>query len=140
MTLKEKMERLEKLKEEYFESTDYDLEELRNKFDELNLSEIDFIYDKEHKHGKLFVCSDLEGEFPMVYEVAEEIMKNAIEVIYDAIALYYKEGDFWDEVTDLTSNELVKIYTRIHNIPIIRFFSSNDVNLLNVRKLNHDVR
>ncbi len=141
MTLEEKMELLEKLKEEYFYfEVPPDLEKLGNEFDELHLSEVDFIYDKEHERGKLFVCPDLEWEFPKVYEVAEEIMERAIEVISEAIALYYMEGDFWDEVTDLTSDELVKIYTRIHNIPIIRYFSVSDVNLLNVRQLNADVR
>lgn len=141
MTLKERMEQLNNLKEEYYDGmNDCDLEKLRSEFDELQLSKVDFIYDENHEHGELFVCPDTEWEFPKVYEVAEEFMRSAMDVIYDAIALYYKESDFWDEVTDLTSTELVKIYTRAHNIPIIRFFPVSKVELLNVTKLNKDIR
>ena len=140
MTLREKIELLDQLKERYDpDLSDSELEGLRAEFDTLELSEIGFIQDKEHDRGDLFVCPDLEWEFPKVYEIAEEFMPKAMEVIYDAIALYYMEGDFWDEVTGLISDDLVKIYTNLNNIPIIRFFPVKNVNLLNVRKLNNDI-
>lgn len=141
MTFQEKIELLNNLKNNYYDGIhNCDLEKLRSEFNELQLSDEDFIYDEEYEHGQLFICPDLEGEFPKVYEIAEKNMKRAIDVIYDAIALYYKESDFWDEITELTSDEVVRIYTKFHNIPIIRFFSTSNVELLNVEKLNRDVR
>lgn len=139
MTLEEKMEVIEKLKKEYYNSDNDGLEELRNEFDKLQLSKVDFIRDEEHKHGKLFVCPDTEWEFPVVYEIAPEVMEHAQKVIYDAILEYYRESDFWDEVTDILPENLVKIYTRIHEIPIIRYFPVEDVEVLNVRKLKFEV-
>lgn len=141
MTLQEKIELLNNLRNEYYDGMDEcNIEKLISQFDELQLSEVDFIYDEEHERGQLFVCPDLEWELPNVYEVAKEFMQSAKEVIYDAIALYYKECDFWSEVTGMTADELVKLYTRLHNIPIIKYFSVADVELLNVRKLNKDVQ
>ena len=117
MTLREKIKLLDQLKERYHpDLSESELEGLRAEFDTLELSEIGFIQDKEHDRGDLFVCPDLEWEFPKVYEIAEEFMPKAMEVIYDAIALYYMEGDFWDEVTGLISDDLVKIYTNLNNI------------------------
>ena len=141
MTLREKIELLDQLKEKYHpDLSESELEGLRTEFDTLELSEIGFIQDKEHDRGNLFVCPDTEWEFPRVYEVAEEFMPKAIKVIYDAIALYYKESYFWDEVTGLFSEDLVRIYTNLNNIPIIRYFPVKEVKLLNVRKLNNDIR
>ncbi|MCI8344781.1 MAG: hypothetical protein HFJ42_02210 [Clostridia bacterium] len=141
MTFQEKIELLNNLKNDYYYGTNNcDLEKLKNEFDELHLSDEDFIHDEDHEHGQLFICPDIEGEFPKVYEIAGENMKRAIDVIYDAIVLYYKESDFWDEITDLTSDEVVRLYTKLNNIPIIRFFSTSNVELLNLKKLNRDVR
>lgn len=139
MTLHEKIKLLDQLKEKYY-SEKCDLEELRKDFDKLQLSEVDFIHDEKNRQGKLFVCPDSEWEFTKVYEIAEEFLQNAMDVIYDAIVLYYRESDFWDEVTGLISGDLVRIYTNLNNIPIIRFFNTSNVELLNVRKLNFDIR
>lgn len=138
MTLKEKVELLDKIREDYSIGNSSN-EELEKRFDELRLADVDYIYDKEHEHGKLFVCPDLEWELPDVYEIASEFMDEAIDIIYEAICLYYKES-FWDEIAGIATEELIKIYTRLNNIPIIRYFSTSDVELLNVRKLNNDVR
>ena len=141
MALREKIELLDQLKDRYdSDLSEPELERLRAEFDTLELSKIGFIQDKEHDRGRLFVCPDPEWEFPDVYEVAEEFMPKAIEVIYDAIALYYRESYFWDEVTGLISDDLVRIYTNLNNIPIIRYFPAKEVELLNVRKLNSDIR
>ena len=141
MTLREKIKLLDQLKERYHpDLSESELEGLRAEFDTLKLSEIGFIQDKEHDKGNLFVCPDREGELPVVYEVAEEFMSKAIKVIYNAIALYFKESNFWDEVTGLISDDLVNIYTKLNNIPIIRYFPVQEVELLNVRKLNNDIR
>lgn len=139
LTLKQKVERLLEMRREYYIEP-WRQEELIKCTKELHLEDVDFLYDTEHTRGELFVCPDTEYEFPVVYEIASEYMPFAIDTIYKAKCDYYNYSDFWEEVAELSCEQIAKIYTAAEKIPIIRYFPVTEVHLLNVRKLNYDTQ
>lgn len=136
LSLKEKVELLDKLMEEYEERENDDISNIAEQINALHLDEVDFIYNLSNTRGELYVCPDCEWELPFVFEIANEHVLTGVDVISSTILKYYRHTDFYDNATNLDICNLLKIYTRLHKLPIIRYFPPTEVNLLNVRWLN----
>ena len=138
--MKEKLKQLFELRDYYMEDPKtVDEEGLKKAIEELNIEIPDFIKEKNNE-TRLFVCPDREYEFPFVFEFSKDNLEKGIEVVYNAIKEYYLYSDFYDCYTSICCEELLKLFLFVENIPIVRFFDSVEVELLNIRKLNMDTR
>ena len=138
--MKEKLKELFKLRDRYIcNQEEIDEKILMKSVEELNIIIPDFIKE-ESTETRLFICPDREYEFPFVFEFSKENLNKGINVVYDAIKEYYLYSDFYDCCTNICLDELLKLFLFIENVPIVRFYDSVKVELLNVRKLNMDTR
>ena len=139
MAITEKIAKIEELKDRYYEIEGDEAEEeaIYNQVEAMKLDEIDFIHDKINIRGNFYVCPDPEGEFPHVYEIAEEHMTLAIDIIANAFLEFYRDESFFDSV-GIDRDVLVKLRLFMAKMPIIRHAGVTEVELLNVRWLNHN--
>jgi hypothetical protein len=154
LNLIHEVEKLEKMKEVFIKKYNEVSKELYFKFiNDVpdNSSEIDYdAYIKEYNTLELsksieemdfprcesedtimYICPDMEGEFPFIFELNRKTKDEAMEIISDTILDYYKNSTYYDSCTNLCVEELLKIYLTINHIKIVNYIPVENVEALN---------
>lgn len=129
---------LDKMKDVYYDDDiEIDNDTLKLEFMELQ-KEIDTTLklDENPEDVKLFVCPDIEGEFPVVYEYSEKYEADIVGSIFNGELEYNTYSDFYDEITGLTGKDLSAIILNELEISIVKFWKSKYVESLNIKKMN----
>ncbi|MEK5358013.1 hypothetical protein [Paenibacillus sp. FSL L8-0709] len=99
------------------------------------------VKDKNEQETFLHILPDPENEFENVIEIkvpqSYEIKEKWIDIIANAYVEYYKNSEVYDN-QDIGPIELVLNAIKIHDIPIVRYWGSAQVEKLNVRWLNRN--
>lgn len=131
------------IKEKFNDSMSvYELDELRKKYKNKKIQ----IADKEKLEKKetfLYICPDLEWEFPYVFELINsednEENKRYMGIIYDGILEYYQNSDFHDTITGLGPVDFVLLLVKQYNIPLVQYWSVANTELINLTRMRKEV-
>lgn len=143
------IEKIQDLKRLYYEtkekrkldSMDYEL--LRKQFEMLSIEipDINKIPGLDSSNSFCYICPDPENEFEYVIIIKSEGYeknKEYMNLIFDAINEYYSYHYFYDEITNLSVSELIKIFINKYNIPVSDIYESSKTEKLNIRMFNYE--
>lgn len=127
-----KYDKLFELRDLYFDDGE---EGMLDKVKELNLTVPDFMKEPAEEETELFVCPDVENELPFVIEFNRDSLDKGMSVVSDAVLEYYKYSDFYDCCTEISVDDLVKIFLDMNDVKIVKYYSVGNTSVLNTRWL-----